>query len=144
VLEFLTLAKILETKGLKLMCNIKTHRISMFKPLKQSLMEYKSLVIKMYMDASKSKHVRNNLDLLCDLELVLGLPCILPMLEVVHTLIKYAQRWDVFICEFLDIMKLAEVELYQLYVDPLCKYDDLAFNDFLVVHEQCNELLPLT
>jgi hypothetical protein len=143
VLEFLTLAKILETKGLKLMCNIKTHRISMFKPLKQLLMEYKSLVIKMYMDASKSKHVWNNLDLLCDLELVLGLPCILPMLEVVHTLIKYAQRWDVFICEFLDVVKLVEVELYQLYVDPLYKYDDSAFNEFSIVHEQCNELLPL-
>jgi hypothetical protein len=72
MLEFLTLAKILETKSLKLMSNIKTHRISMFKSLKRLLTEYKSLVVKMYMDASKSKHVRNNLDLLCDLELVLG------------------------------------------------------------------------
>jgi hypothetical protein len=61
-----------------------------------------------------------------------------------HTLIKYAQRWDVFICEFLDTVKLAEVELYQLYVNPFYKYDDLAFNEFLVVHEQCNELLSFT
>ncbi len=30
----------------------------------------------------------------------------------VHTLIKYAQRWDVFICEFIDAMKLAKVELH--------------------------------
>jgi hypothetical protein len=65
------------------------------------------------------------------------------MLKVLHTLIKYAQRWDVFICEFLNIVKLVEVELYQFYVDPLCKYDDSAFNEFSVVHEQCSELLPL-
>jgi hypothetical protein len=66
------------------------------------------------------------------------------MLEVVHTLIKYAQRWDVFICEFLDVVKSTKVELYWLYVIPFCKYNDSAFNEFLVVHEQCNELLLFT
>jgi hypothetical protein len=56
--------------------------------LKQLLREYKSLVVKMHIDASKSKLAQKNMDL--------GLPCILPMLEVMHTLIKYGQRWDVF------------------------------------------------
>jgi len=142
--EFVTLAKILETKGLKLLCNIKTRWISMLNPLKWLLIEHKSLVVKMYMDAPKSKLVQDNLDLLCDLELVQGLPCILPMLEVVHTLIKYVQRQDVFICKFLDIVKSTRVELYSLYVDPFCKYDDPTFNEFSIVHEQHNELLPLT
>jgi hypothetical protein len=50
----------------------------------------------MHTNASKSKHAQENLDL--------GLPCIFPMLEVVHTLIKYGQRWDVFICEFIDVV----------------------------------------
>ncbi len=54
--------------------------------------EYKSLVVKMHMDVPKNKLVAKNLDLMCDLELVFGLPCILPMLEVVHKLIKYTQR----------------------------------------------------
>jgi hypothetical protein len=57
--------------------------------LKWLLAKYKSLIVKMYMDAPKSKPTLDTLDLLCDLELILGLPCILPMLEVVHTLIKY-------------------------------------------------------
>jgi hypothetical protein len=47
----------------------------------------------MYMDAPKANYVSDNLDFLYDLELVMGLPCILPMLEVMHTLIKYAQRF---------------------------------------------------
>ncbi len=115
----------------------------MFSPLKRLLVEYKSLVVKMYMDAPKSKHAQDNLDFLCDLELVIGLPCILPMLEVVHTLIKYAQRWNVFICEFLDTMKSIEGKLYHLYVIPFCKYDDSSFNEFSIVHEQCSELLSL-
>jgi hypothetical protein len=51
-----------------------------------------TLVAKIHINAPKSELAQENLDLLCDLELVLGLPCILPMLEVVHTLIKYAQR----------------------------------------------------
>jgi hypothetical protein len=64
--------------------------------LKQLLGKYKSFVVKKHIDASKSKLAQENLDL--------GLPCILPMLEVVHTLIKYGQRWDVFICEFINAM----------------------------------------
>jgi len=39
------------------------------------------------------------------------------MLEVVHTLIKYAQRQDIFICEFIDAVKSIEAKLHQLYVD---------------------------
>jgi hypothetical protein len=55
VLEFLTLAKILEIKGLKLLRIIKTLGISMFNPFKQLLAKYKSMVVKMYVDAPKSK-----------------------------------------------------------------------------------------
>jgi hypothetical protein len=106
--------------------------------------KYKSLVVNMHTNAPKSKLVWENLDLLCDLELVFDLSCILPMLKVVHTLIKYAQRQKVFICGFIDAMKSAKDELHQLYVDPFCKYDNFAFNKFIDVCEHCNELMPLT
>jgi hypothetical protein len=92
VLEFENLAKTLETKGLKLLCNNKTCWISMFNLLKNVFGEYKSLIVKMHMDAPKNKLVTKNLDLLCDYELVFGLPCIFPTLEMVHTLIKYTQK----------------------------------------------------
>jgi hypothetical protein len=64
----------------------------MLSPLKHVLGEYKSLVVKMHTNAPNSKPTRENLDLLCDLELVLHLSWILPMLEVVHALIKCVQR----------------------------------------------------
>jgi hypothetical protein len=57
------------------------------------------------------------------------------MLEVVHTPIKYAQRWNVFIYEFIDVVKSAEAKLHWLYVNPFCKYDDSIFNKFIIVRE---------
>jgi hypothetical protein len=85
--EFFNIAKTLETKGLKLLHNIKIYWISIFNLLKQVLVEYNVLVVKMHPKASPHK---NNLDLLCDLELIFGLPYMVPMLEMVHTLIKFA------------------------------------------------------
>jgi len=65
----------------------------MFSPLKCVLGEYKSFVVKMHMDVLKSQACcKKTWILMCDFELVFGLPCILPMLEVVHKLIKYTQR----------------------------------------------------
>jgi hypothetical protein len=92
LLEFENLAKTLETKGLKLLCNNKTCWISMFNLLKHVFGEYKSLIVKMHMDAPKNKLVTKNWDIFYDLELVFALPCIFPMLEMVHTLIKYTQK----------------------------------------------------
>jgi hypothetical protein len=53
----------------------------------------------------KSKTTQDNLVLLNDLELIFGLPYLLPMLEVVHTLIKFVQCRDVFIVEFMVVIK---------------------------------------
>jgi hypothetical protein len=61
-----------------------------------------------------------------------------------HTLIKYAKRWYVFICEFIDAIKLTEVELHWFYVDPFCKYENFIFNEFTIIYEHYNELLPFT
>jgi hypothetical protein len=60
----------------------------------------------------------------------------------VHTLIKYTQKQNVFICEFINVMKAIKTELHRLYVDPFFKYDDSAFNKFNVFCEHYNELLP--
>jgi hypothetical protein len=41
-----------------------------------------------------------------------------PLLGCVHTLIKIAQAQDVFVCDFVDVVNLAQHELYRLYCDP--------------------------
>jgi hypothetical protein len=52
--------------------------------------EYKSFIVVMHLDLVKSKVVQDNLVLFGDFELILGLPYFLPMLKVVHILIKFA------------------------------------------------------
>jgi hypothetical protein len=72
--------------------------------------------VKMHFDCEKKKYVRDNFELLCDLDLILGLPCVMPILEVFHYVIKYAQCWDVFIMDILDVINLIEVDFFL----PLC------------------------
>jgi hypothetical protein len=75
----------------------------------------------------------NSIDLnsLCDVELVVGLPCILSMLKCVHALIKITQNKDnVFMCDFLEFVKLAQQKLYRFYYDPYAKYEDPTFDEF--------------
>ncbi len=52
------------------------------------------------------------------------------MLECVHTLIKIAQNKDVFMCDFVEFVKLAQQKLYQFLYDPYAKYENLAFDEF--------------
>jgi hypothetical protein len=50
-------------------------------------------------------------------------------------------------CFYLWVIWCNEINkglIIWLYVDPFCKYDDSAFIEFLTIHEQHSELLPLT
>jgi hypothetical protein len=60
----------------------------MLAPNNRVLAEYKSLVVKMGDDMAKNASTKNNYELLCDCDIVLGLTCVLPMLEVVQSLSK--------------------------------------------------------
>jgi hypothetical protein len=76
--------------------------------------EYKTFIIKMYKDAAvkepaltskqaaSKEFARQN----CDIGTLLALPCVLPLLECVNDLMKFAQSRDVF------------ADLYMMYVDP--------------------------
>jgi hypothetical protein len=47
-----------------------------------------------------------NYELLCDVRVVSGLTCLLFMLIIVHSCIKFAQRQDVYVCDHVAIIKL--------------------------------------
>jgi len=77
----------------------------------------------------------------CDVEFILGLPYIFPLLECVHTLIKIVQGKDVFVCDFVESVKQAQQKLYKLYCDPYTRFDDLTFDDFNVIETLSNDAL---
>jgi hypothetical protein len=63
----------------------------MLLPTKRVLPEYHALVLKMHQDVDTITQVAHNLELLCDLEVVLALSCIMPMLEGLNELMKFSQ-----------------------------------------------------
>ncbi len=114
-LEFCKLAESLESKGNKLLKNIKTQWISMLSPCKKFFIKYKLLVVKMVEDINHIENAKSNYKLLCYVETLLGLACILPCLETME--FKFAQGWDTFICDFISTLKLVEVDLFTMYCD---------------------------
>jgi hypothetical protein len=82
--EFVDLVDIVETKGQQVLKNIITYWISMLLPTKRVMSKYYAIVLKMHQDA-------RNLELFCDLEVMMGLSCIMPMLERLNDLINFSK-----------------------------------------------------
>jgi hypothetical protein len=61
--------------------------------IKKISYEYHYLVLKMHQDADTINKVPHNLELLCDLEVMLGISCIVPMLEQFNEMIKFSHFW---------------------------------------------------
>jgi hypothetical protein len=55
----------------------------MLAPFKRLVFEYKFVVMKMFEDLLTNPIVATNYELLCDVETIMRLTCVLPMLEVV-------------------------------------------------------------
>jgi len=65
-----------------------------------------------------------------DVEMILGLPSIFLMFECVHALIKVAQGKDVFVCDFVEVVKMTQQGLYTLYYDMYAKFEESTFDEF--------------
>jgi len=62
----------------------------MFSFLKKVRKDYKTLVAKMVGNNGIVEATKANVVNLCDVGTILGLPCVLPMLEFVNDLMKFA------------------------------------------------------
>jgi hypothetical protein len=102
----------------------------MLAPFKRLVFEYK-YVMKMFKDLLINHVATTNYELFCDVETVMGLTCVLPMLEVVQSLSKVAQNKNYFICDFVVAMKLTRVDLYNLYVDLKSHFSHDQFKHFV-------------
>ncbi len=63
----------------------------MLTPSRCVLIEYKILVIEMVDDMAKNAYVKNNYELLCDCDIVLGLIFVLHVLKAMQSVFKMAQ-----------------------------------------------------
>jgi hypothetical protein len=72
-----------------------------FFPAKHVMSKYKQLLLKMAQDFTLAKSIENvvakmNFNLILNVQLIMTLLCLLPLLEIVHVLIKFNQIKDVF------------------------------------------------
>jgi hypothetical protein len=95
---------------------------------KRMVFKYKFVVMKISKDLPINHVVATNYELFCDVETLMGLTCVLPMLDAMQSLSKLAQNKDRFICDFVASMKLIQVDLYNLYVDLKCHFSHDQFN----------------
>jgi len=64
------------------------------------------LVANMAKDNSFLMAIQVNFELLCDVNLFISLACLMPMLETIHALIKFTQKMDVFVCDYVVVIKI--------------------------------------
>jgi hypothetical protein len=50
-----------------------------------------------------------NYEHLLDLQILLGLPWILPLLESIDALIKFAKMWDAFVCDLWQLSRFVNM-----------------------------------
>lgn len=130
-------------KGNKLLKNVKTRWVSMLSFMKFVMEQYWLLMAKMHVNVSRNNIVAINLSLFCDLELIIGLHVILPFLDFMHTLVKLTQSCDVFVCEFVDMVKVCQLDLYYFYFNPYTKFDDLTFEEPKTLESFNSKNLPM-
>jgi hypothetical protein len=69
-------------------------------------------ITKVAVDNGFMEVTKTNLVNMCDVSIILGLPCVLSLLEFVHGLMKFVQAKDVFMCDYIFILKLYQFDLY--------------------------------
>ena len=128
--EFVKLATVMNKSHDKILRQVKTRWISMLKPAKRVLAQYDTLLYKMHLDAPTVKAAGPNLQMLSDVETVLALTCLMPLLETLNGVIKFSQGRNIFMCDFVGAIGQCQIELFQNYCDHNLAFTSSAFSEF--------------
>jgi hypothetical protein len=77
-------------KGKTILRNVKKLWISMLSPTKRVMPMYMPLLANMAKNNSSIMPTKVNFEFLCDINIFIYFSCLLPILEIVHALIKFA------------------------------------------------------
>ena len=120
--ELVKLIDIMETKGLKMLKCVKTRWIIMLSPCKRVFSEYRTLVVKMGLDINTCSAAKDNFDILVDLEVMMAFYYLVPMLEMVNKVIKWAQDRNIYVVDFIEGVKHCTSLMYRHFVDPSTRF----------------------
>jgi hypothetical protein len=69
---------------------------------------YMPLIAKMVENIPSFMVDRVNFELFCDMNLFISLSYLIPSLETIHVSIKFKQKWDVFVCDYVVVLKICK------------------------------------
>jgi hypothetical protein len=114
----------------------------MLKPTKRVMInEYYTLVLKMALDFASNNFAKMNFELLHDIEVLYELIVLLPLLEEMNNLMKLAQACDVFIVDYVTIIKLCQAYLFSHFVDLDIAFKSNMFSSFTFLVDFSHDLL---
>jgi hypothetical protein len=70
------------------------------------------------------------MDALLDPYLALGMTCLLPLLECINSLVKFAQGRNVYICDFVATLTMCQGQLFEMYRDGTTAFGTHQFAAF--------------
>jgi hypothetical protein len=73
-----------------------------------------TLIFKMEGNNAFMEPIKVNLLNLCDIDMILSLLCIFPMLESMNGLTKFVHIKDVFICDYVVVIKIHQGDMYKM------------------------------
>ncbi len=73
-----------------------------------------TLIFKIEANNGFVEPIKANLLNLCDIDMILSLLCILPMLESMNGLMKFMHIKDVFLCDYIVIIKICQGDMYKM------------------------------
>lgn len=71
--------------------------------------------------------VQVHLFLLCDIQSLLPMRCVLPFFESMNSLLKFAQNSEVFVTGYMTSIYIFHGEMYELYFDPVASFNSQHF-----------------
>jgi hypothetical protein len=98
--------------------------------MKPMLLKYKTLFVKMSNDVGEESKATQNLSSLCDVHTILVFLCVIPLLESVDSLIKFAQSPNAFISDYVAAVKMCQEKIYEMYVDTSTSFQPTHFVQF--------------
>ena len=110
------LAEVLETKWLKILHQDKTRWLSMMSPVIRVMNKYKTLVVKMMEDQNNVESPQTRFHHLIDVQIVVSLSCLVPMLKCMHSLMQLGQKRAV------TTSVLWKADIIAFYIDDKTKF----------------------
>ena len=154
------LVELMQLMDLKILKNIQTQWISMLSPAVQVMKEYRVFLVKMFMDFARPVEdeqgkkakvdkklmalARKNLNHLTNIQILLGLSGLLPLLQCVHSLMQFAQGRDVFVCDYVSAIQICIAEVIAFYIDGNTSFTQDVFWNFKDLTHVRQDAIPMT